>query len=91
MAQVFQTHQAQLTQKVGNDRAEMGIRSVSVKNTTTFYNKPVPQDFIIMQPVPSRLVTVMVEMENGKTMWLNLKMGYAPFWGMRHLCGQDID
>lgn len=91
MGQVFQEHQAQLRQRLADDRFETGIQDTSVKSITTFYDKPISQGFTIMQPVPSQLATVMVEMKNDRTIWLNLKMRYRPFWGTRTICGQDID
>lgn len=91
MTQVFQNHLTQLKQKVGTDQSEIDIRSVIGRNITTFYDKPVATGFMIMQPVPQQLVTIMVEMENHGSIWLNLKMSYSPFLGMRYICGQDID
>ena len=90
MTQVFQNHLTQLKQKVGTDQSKIDIRSVTGKNITIFYDKPVATGFI-MQPVPQQLVTIMVEMENSGSIWLNLKMSYSPFLGMRYICGQDID
>jgi len=87
VGQVFQEHQAKLRQRVANDRHEVTIQNTSVKRVTTFYDKPVPPRFIMMQPAPSQLVTTMVKMENGQTIWLNLKMHYRPFWGTRYICG----
>ena len=91
MAQVFQVHRAQLQPWLADDRAEVSIQDVSVKGVATFYDKPIPQGFVMMQPGPSQLVTVVAEMENDQTFWLNLKMRYTPFWGTRFICGQDID
>lgn len=90
VAQVFQNHQARLRQRVGDDRPELGIQGVAVKSITTFYDKPVPQRFILMQPVPQQLATVVAELEDGGTIWMNLKMSYTPFWGTRYICGRDI-
>ncbi len=91
MARVFQKHQAQLSQKLGNDRSETSFQNISGKRITTFYEQPVPQRFVMMQPVPNHLVTIVAKMENGKTIWLNLKMRYTPFLGTRYICGQDMD
>ncbi len=91
MGQVFQDHRALLKQKVGADRPEAGIRDTSVKRIATFYDKPVPQGFVIMQPVPKQLATIMAETGNGGTIWLNLKLSYTPFLGTRYICGEDID
>jgi hypothetical protein len=91
MGPIFQAHQAQFQQRLADDRPEMSIKNISVKSITTFYEKPVSQGFVLMQPGPSQLVTVMAEMENGQTIWLNLKLRYTPFWGTRYICGQDID
>ncbi len=91
MAQVFQKHQAQLSQKLGNDRSETSFQNISGQRFRTFYEQPVPQRFVMMQPVPNHLVTIGAKMENGKTIWLNLKMRYTPFLGTRYICGQDMD
>lgn len=91
MSQAFQRHQAQLKQKIDSDRLESSIRDIAGQSFRTFYDKPVPQGFVTMQPVPSQQVTIMAKMENGKTFWLRLKMRYTPFWGTRYICGQYID
>lgn len=91
MRPVFQARQAQFQQRLADDRPEMGIKNISVKSITTFYEKPVSQGFVLMQPGPSQLAIVMAEMENDQTIWLNLKLRYTPFWGTRYICGQDID
>jgi hypothetical protein len=91
MAQVFQKHQAQLSQKVGNDRPETSFQNISVKSFRTFYDQPVSQRFVMMQPVPGQQVTFVAEMEDGQTIWLNLRMRYTPFWGTRYICGQAVD
>jgi hypothetical protein len=90
MEQVFQAHRAKLQQRIGDDQPETGIKSISLKRITTFYEKPVPQKFVVMQPVPSQRVSTMTEMENGKSIWLSLKMRYTPIFGTRYICGQDI-
>ena len=91
MAQVLQDHQARLTRSLGEKRQQSDIQDTSVKSIRTFYDKPVPQGFVIMQPVPKYLATVMVETENGGTIWLSLKMSYQPILGTRYICGKDID
>ena len=91
VTRVFQKHLAQLSQKVGNDRPETGFQNISVKSIKTFYDRPVPPRFLLMQPAPDQQVAIMAQMENGQTIWLNLKMRYAPFWGTRYICGQGID
>jgi hypothetical protein len=88
--QVFQEHRAKLRQRIGDDQPETGIKNISLKRITTFYEKPVPQRFLMMQPVPSQRVSTLTEMENGKNIWLSLKMRYTPFFGTRYICGQDI-
>lgn len=35
-----------------------------VMKNLNFYEKPVPQGFVVMQPVPSQLLTNMAEMEH---------------------------
>jgi hypothetical protein len=70
---------------------ELGIQETSVKSLVTFYDKPVPQGFVLMQPVPKHLATIMAETENGGASWLSLKMSYKPFLGTRYICGKDID
>jgi hypothetical protein len=87
----FQDHRARLTQTLGDESIEPGIRDANVKSFATFYEKPVPQRSAIMQPVPQHLATVMAETENGRTVWLNLKMSYRPFLGSRYICGAGID
>jgi hypothetical protein len=57
----------------------------------TFYDKPVPQGFVIMQPVPKNQTTIMAETEDDGVVWLSLKMSYKPFLGTRYICGQYID
>jgi hypothetical protein len=91
MMQVFQDDQALVKQRLGDDWHEMRIKSISVERITTFYDKPVPQGFVVMQPVPSQLVFTVIAMENGKTVILHLKMRYTPFLGTRYICGQGID
>ena len=91
MKQAFQDHQARLTQRLGDGRRELGIQETSVKSLVTFYDKPVPQGFVLMQPVPKHLATIMAETENGGASWLSLKMSYKPFLGTRYICGKDID
>jgi len=91
VGQAFQGHQAQLRSGQASDQLGMNIKNTSVKGVTTFYDKPVARRFGLMQPVPSQLVTVMAEMENGQTIWLNLKMRYTSFWGTRYICGREID
>lgn len=63
----------------------------SVRNLTTFYEKPVSPAFVLMQPVPQQIATVAVALENDRTMWLNLKMSYRPFLGTRYLCGENVN
>jgi hypothetical protein len=87
---VFQDHRAKLRQRDGNDHTEMSIQDTSLMRIVTFYDKPVPQTPLTMRPVPSQLVSVMAEMENGKATWFSLKMRYTPFFGTRYICGQDI-
>ena len=91
MAQVFQDHQARLTQSLGEKRRQSVIKDTSVKSIRTFYDKPVPQGFVITQPVPKNLATVVVETENGGTVWLSLKMSYQPILGTRYIYGKDTD
>jgi len=90
MTGVFQKDQIQLSQKVDNDRPEISFQKVSIKNITTFYDKPWTEGFVMMQPVPGQIAAIMVETENGQTLWLDLKMDYTPFVGTRYLCGQSI-
>jgi hypothetical protein len=91
MEQVFQNHQAQLERSAGHNRSEVAIRDNAVTRITTFYDKPVPTGWVMMQPVPKQLVTLMADRENGGTMWLSLKMSYKPFIGTRYICGQSMD
>lgn len=90
MLKLFEDHQARLTQIVNNGRSETTIQAVSVKNITTFYDKPVPGGLLLLPPEPNQLVTVLTETQTGRTMWLELKMSYHPIWGQRYICGQDI-
>ncbi len=89
-AEVFQDDQAILKKRLGDDWQELRIESTSVSRITTFYEEPVPQGFVVTQPVPSQLVFAETAIENGKTVILNLKMRYTPFFGTRYICGQDM-
>jgi hypothetical protein len=91
MAQEFQDDQARLKQRIGGNLKESNIRDIFIPSITTFYDKPLPRGFVIMQPVPKQLATIMVKTENGGTIWLNLKMSYSPFLGTRYICGGHID
>jgi hypothetical protein len=91
MVQVFQDHQARLTQSLGAKRRQSDIQGTNVMSIRTFYDKPVPQGFVLMQPVPTNLATLMVETKNGGVIWLSLKMSYQPFLGGRYICGKGID
>ncbi len=90
-AQAFQDHQARLKQRIGDNLQESSIRDLFMPSITTFYDKPLPQGFVFMQPVPRQLATITAKTENGGTIWLNLKMTYSPFLGTRYICGKDID
>lgn len=89
--EAFQDHRARLTQRLGDERHVPDIRDTNVMSFATFYDKPVPQRTAIMQPVPQHLATIMAETENGRTIWLNLKMSYRPLLGTRYICGAGID
>lgn len=92
MREVFETHQTQFRQRLGEAWSETRGRSTSVKAVTTFYDKPLPQQIVPFPlPVPQELATVVVATDNGKTMWLDLKESYEPFLGTRYICGQGID
>jgi hypothetical protein len=92
MREVFETHQAQFRQRLGETWPEARGRSTSVKAVTTFYDKPLPQQIVPLPlPVPQELATVVVATGNGRTMWLDLKESYQPFLGTRYICGQGID
>jgi hypothetical protein len=91
MAQVFQDDQARLKQRIGGELEQSNIGDIFVPSITTFYDKPLPRGFLIMQPVPKQLATIRTKTENGETVWLNLKMSYSPFVGTRYICGGDID
>jgi len=91
MAQVFQDHRALLKQSVGDPLPESSIRDISIASITTFYDKPLPEGFVTMQPVPKQLAIIRAKAESDRTIWLNLKMGYRPFLGTRYICGKDID
>lgn len=93
MEQTFHKHQAQIQQRFGANWPEKGFQTVVVKKITTFYEKPVSQRLVFMQPVPQQLVTIMAKIENTNTsnIWLNLKMSYSPIWGSRYICGQDFN
>jgi hypothetical protein len=91
MVQAFQEDQARLKRTIGDSLKEANIRDISIPSIKTFYDKPLPQGFVVMQPVPKQLATVMAKTENGETIWLNLKMSHSPFLGTRYICGGDID
>jgi hypothetical protein len=88
MEQVIQTRRAELRQRLGDGQSETGIKNTSVKRITTFYEKPVPHGFVVMQPVPSQHVSTETEMENDKSIWLSLKMRYTHFFGTRYIAGR---
>lgn len=87
----FQDHQARLDQILGYDWRPSDIQTTSVMGIRTFYDKPVPQGFVLMQPVPTDQTTIMVETEDEGVVWLSLKMSYKPFLGTRYICGYHID
>ena len=89
MAEVFRDDQARLKRILGEDGETLDVRNASVMRFVTFYDKPLPQESGILQPVPQQLVTVMVETEKGSPIWLNLKMSYGPFFGTRYICGEE--
>jgi len=89
--QAFEEDQARLKQRIGANMKEATIRDISIPSIKTFYDKPLPQGLVIVQPVPKQLATVMAKTENGETIWLSLKMSYSPFLGTRYICGKDID
>ncbi len=91
MAQAFQEDRSRLKQTIGDDLKEANIRDIFVPSIKTFYDKPLPQGFVIMQPAPKQLTTVMAKTENGETIWLNLKMSHSPYLGTRYICGGDVD
>jgi len=91
MAQAFQEDQARLKQRIGDNLKEANIRDIFIPSIMTFYDKPLPQGVVIMQPVPKQLTTVTAKTENGETIWLSLKMSYSPYLGTRYICGGDID
>ena len=90
LAEVFQDDQARVKQILGEDGDKLDIRDASVMRFVTFYDKPLPQDLAILQPVPQQLVTIMVETEKGNPVWLGLKMSYGPYFGTRYICGGEI-
>lgn len=89
--QAFEEDQARLKQRIGANMKEANIREISIPSIKTFYDKPLPQGLVIVQPVPKQLATVMAKTEIGETIWLSLKMSYSPFLGTRYICGKDID
>lgn len=91
VAEQFRAHRERLIQSVGHHSAQPNIRAVTVKSLTTFYEKPVPQGFVLLPPVPKQLVTVVAETESARTLWLNLRMSYQPIVGRRYVCGEEID
>jgi hypothetical protein len=91
MVQAFQEDQARLKRTIGDNLKEANIRDIFIPSIKTFYDKPLPQGFVIMQPIPKQLATVMAKTENGESIWLSLKMSYSPFLGTRYICGGDID
>ena len=90
LAEVFQDDEARVKQILGEDGDKLDIRDASVMRFVTFYDKPLPQDLAILQPVPQQLVTIMVETEKGNPVWLGLKMSYGPYFGTRYICGGEI-
>jgi len=90
MRQLFQDHRRQWGQQVGLSQPASVKDTVSVERISTFYEKPVTQRILFMQPAPHQLATIGTRLENGRTVWLNLKMSYRPFVGRRYLCGDEI-
>jgi len=88
---VFQDHRALLKQTVGDALQDSSIRDIFIASIRTFYDKPLPEGFVIMQPVPKQLAIIRAKVESDRTIWLNLKMGYRPFLGTRYICGKDTD
>ena len=86
-AEIFQQHRAQLAQNLGENRPAANLRDISVKCLATFYDRPLPQGHVIMQPVPQQLLTLTAKTEAGSSIWLNLKLSYSPLLGPRYLCG----
>jgi hypothetical protein len=91
MVQAFRDHQGRLEQILGDERRQSDIQDTGVVSIRTFYDKPVPQGLVIMQPVPKNQTTIIAETEDDGVVWLSLKMSYKPFLGTRYICGQYID
>ena len=87
--QVFQDHRSQLEQGIDADQSEPVIQDTVVMSIQTFYDKPVPERFVTMQPVPQQGVTIMARIERGSNLWLNLRMSYTPYLGTRYICGGE--
>lgn len=90
MGRLFQDHRRQWSRQVGLNQPDPVIDTVSVEGITTFYEKPVAPRVLFMQPPPHQLATLGARLENGRTMWLSLKMSYRPFLGRRYLCGDEM-
>jgi hypothetical protein len=87
--QVFQDHRSQLEPGIDADRSEPVIQDTAVMSIRTFYEKPVPERLVTMQPVPQQGVTIMAKIERGSSLWLNLRMSYTPYLGTRYICGGE--
>jgi hypothetical protein len=90
MRQLFQDHRRQWGHQVDLNQPGSVIDTVSVERITTYYEKPVAPRVLFMQPPPHQLATLGARLENGRTVWLNLKMSYRPFFGRRYLCGDEM-
>jgi hypothetical protein len=86
-AAIFQQHRARLAQQLGENRPAANLRDISVKRLATFYDQPLPQGRVIMQPVPQQLLTLTAKTKTGSSIWLNLKLSYRPLFGTRYICG----
>lgn len=91
MGEVFKEHQGAFTTGVGEGWEGIDFQEITVKSLQTFYEPTAQDGFRVLPPPPSQLAFVMAEMENGKTVWLELKMGTAPFLEGRQLCVDVLD
>ena len=91
MSQVFQEDQHLLEERLGTGWQDKGLPEASVRSIATFFAPWPPEEVAVLQPVPQQLARIMVRSEDGKTVWLSLRMSHGPFLGRRYVCGKGMD
>jgi hypothetical protein len=89
-AAAFEDHKALLQQQLGATGDAAQLENVTVRSATWFYERPVPERYLFMLPVPSQLYAVAARFDGDRTVVFDLKTRHQPYFGPRHLCGQDM-